>query len=171
MPRGRAWTVGELAYIRRWAGRKPAHEIARHLKRTKQAVERQAQRMGVSLKHYESTLVWCPNCCAWRTRLTLGFCPVCSRKQTRAEQMEREKALLDRLAPEERALKRPELHDSRIDPKPKLEAVTEGMRPWAAARIEEQNAVLVQRWETLNLDRENAARRRRIERMEDQLKN
>lgn len=97
--------------------------------------------------------------------------PVCSRKQTRAEQMEREKALLDRLAPEERALKRPELHESRIDPKPRLEAVTDGMRPWAAARIEEQNAVLVQRWETLNLDRENAARRRRIERMEDQLKN
>lgn len=171
MPRGRAWTVGELAYLRRWAGRKPAHEIARHLRRTKQAVERQAQRMRLSLRHYRSSLVWCPSCCAWRTKLTLGLCPVCSRKETRAEQMEREKALLDRLAPEERALKRPGLHESRIDPAPKLASTQEHMRPWALAMAEERNAVLTQQWETRNLDRENAARRRRIERMEDQLKN
>lgn len=170
MPRGRAWIVGELSYLRKWCGRKSVAEMSRHLRRTQKAIEMQVHRMGLSQRHYVRRLVWCPNCCAWRTKLTLGLCPVCSRKRTRDEQMEREKALLDRLTPEERALKRPELHESALDPPPRLRQVAEGMHPWARDRIEEENAVAVQRWEARNLDRENAARRRRINRMAEQLR-
>ncbi|MEG1247060.1 hypothetical protein, partial [Gordonibacter sp.] len=90
MPRGRAWTVGELSYLRKWAGRKSVAEMCRHLRRTQKAVELQMQRMGLSQRHYARRLVWCPNCCAWRTKLTLGFCPVCSRRNTRESHMDRE---------------------------------------------------------------------------------
>ena len=43
----RAWTTDELAYLRRWAGRKGIERMHDELGRTKHAIEVQMSRMGV----------------------------------------------------------------------------------------------------------------------------
>lgn len=156
-------------YLRTWAGKKSAREIAGDLHRSKRAVECQMSSLMISYRHHESKLVWCENCCAWRTRITDGFCPVCSRKRTREAQKATEARLMRRLTPGEAAMKRPQLHQSLIDPKPRPSSIS-GLTDYYAAKVADRDAVAMQEWEVRQLDRENAARRRRIERLKNQLK-
>lgn len=164
----RNWTTGDIRYLRKYAGRIPVHKLALHLKRTQQAVKTQARKHGIDIRYFTQRLVWCSNCCAWRTKLTLGLCPVCTRKQTREQQIEREHYLLSLITPAQRALKRPELHESRIDRLPPLH-VPADTSEYEKARCSEADAIATQRIEIANLDRENSTRRRRINRLEKQV--
>ena len=80
---------------------------------------------GVSLRHYESVLVWCPNCATWRTKVFkgTGLCLVC-RLRSRVDRCRRrcEEALLE-LPDEARAefLSKQFKRGSSIPPKPKME--------------------------------------------------
>lgn len=66
MPR-RSWTTSEVRFLKKWAGRISANEICEALGRSKASVQSKVCELrkggeGVSLRHYESVLVWCPNC-------------------------------------------------------------------------------------------------------------
>lgn len=72
------WTTSELAYLQANAGHLPVAEIARELKRSRSSIKAMASRLGVSLRHYESSLAWCDFCATMRSELDEeGRCPVC----------------------------------------------------------------------------------------------
>lgn len=162
----RAWTTDELAYLRRWAGRKGIELMHDELGRTKHAIEVQMSRMGLSWRCHECGLVWCQQCCAWRTKLVDGMCPVCTRKATRDRQMEQERVLVGMLDAEQRAALRPGMHRSRIDPRPRSRS-PEIENVFEKQVADEEAARAMESWEVRNLNRENAARRRRIERLRE----
>lgn len=168
MPWTRSWTTEEDERLLALAGSRSVQEIAEELGRSQHAVRNRMSDLLLSARHWESTLEWCPNCCAWRTRITDGYCPVCSRMRTRDEQRAAEARLLRRLTPGEAAMKRPQLQQSRLDPKPRP-TPTSGMDEYHASRARDRDAVAIQEWEVRQLDRENAARRRRIERLRRQM--
>ena len=101
MPR-RSWTTSEVRFLKKWAGRISANEICEALGRSKASVQSKVCELrkggeGVSLRHYESVLVWCPNCATWRTKVFkgTGLCLVC-RLRSRVDRCRRrcEEALL-----------------------------------------------------------------------------
>lgn len=72
------WTTSDVRYLRENAGRVPLEDIARHLKRSQQAVRIRASLLGTSVRCYRRKLVWCDQCATWRTALDAdGRCPIC----------------------------------------------------------------------------------------------
>ena len=65
-------------------------------------------------------------------------------------------------------MKRPQPQQSYLDPKPRP-TPTSGLDSYYAAKVRDGDAVAMQEWEVRQLDRENAARRRRIERLRRQM--
>ena len=169
MPRGRAWTTSEIAYLKKWAGRKQVAEIHRHIKRSPHAIEHMAARLGLSLRVRAPSLEWCPECAKWRELKPGGICPVCKARRRIEHLQKREEALMAKLEPKARALKRPQLRGSHTDPKPPPLCPSQASPEWAHDVAATENARAEQRWELANLRREMAARRRRCERLEEQV--
>ena len=72
------WTTSDIRYLRENAGHVPIAELARHLKRSQQAIRSRACILGVSIRCYRRTMVWCDQCATWRTALDSdGRCPIC----------------------------------------------------------------------------------------------
>lgn len=75
------WTTSDEAYLRENAGIVPLRDMALHLKRSQSAVRIRASLLGVSVRCYERTLVWCDQCATWRTSLDgNGRCQICRLK-------------------------------------------------------------------------------------------
>ena len=51
------WTTSDIRYLRENAGHVPVAEIARHLKRSQQAIRSRACILGVSIRCYRRTMV------------------------------------------------------------------------------------------------------------------
>ena len=72
------WATSDIRYLRENAGHVPIAELARHLKRSQQAIRSRACILGVSIRCYRRTRVWCDQCATWRTALDSdGRCPIC----------------------------------------------------------------------------------------------
>ncbi len=92
----RAWTTSEERLLVDGAGRIPPCEICRLLDRSESSIKAKAAElrrrgMEVSLRYYESDLVWCPKCATWRTKVfkRSGECIVCRLKERLARQEEK----------------------------------------------------------------------------------
>ena len=166
---GRSWTTDEIARLRDEAGSMPVSSIAAAHGRTEAACSRMIARLGLSQRWHRPTLVECPECHEMRTRVTTGLCPVCSRKETAARLRAREDALLDALGRDAVAARRESTHGSRVDPRPRRRPLARGL-PWAVAEDAEARARALQEWEVRQLDRANAAARRRCNRLEAKLR-
>ena len=74
----RPWTTSDIRYLRENAGHVPIADLAKHLKRSQQAIRIRASMLGISIRCYRRTLVWCDQCATWRTALDAdGRCPIC----------------------------------------------------------------------------------------------
>lgn len=169
MPSGRSWTTRDERYLRDSAGHVPVSEMARNLMRSPDSVRKRLAHMGLSGRVWESRLEWCVACGAPREMGTGGTCPVCSRLATRERQVEEEARLMALLPSDSAALKRPQLLGSRVDPVPRHRSARPLTQVWEADRDADERAVEEQAWEVRQLDRENSSRRRRIERLREQL--
>lgn len=75
------WTTADERYLVENAGKVPLPEMAKHLKRSQQAVRIRAGLLGVSVRCYTRKLVWCDQCATWRTALDdNGRCQICRLK-------------------------------------------------------------------------------------------
>lgn len=152
--KGRRWSKEEDATLRRLAGKVEVDQIAGTLHRTRNAVRMRALKLGVDYRCKVPTLMRCPRCGQWRTYLYLGLCGVCIRTDTRDALIARERKLLYEVPESYRAnatdrrtvVRQTEYEDRSLDPV-------------------ELERVLCER-----LDRENATRRRRCERMEEAIR-
>ena len=177
MPR-RSWTTSEVRFLKKWAGRISANEICEALGRSKASVQSKVCELrkggeGVSLRHYESVLVWCPNCATWRTKVFkgTGLCLVC-RLRSRVDRCRRrcEEALLE-LPDEARAefLSKQFKRGSIIPPKPKMKKA-DGSSEYERRRCEEENAVAIEEWEVSYLRRMANAEKARLYRIREKAK-
>ena len=72
------WTTSDVRYLRENAGHVPIAELAKHLKRSQQAIRIRASMLGISIRCYRRTMVWCDQCATWRTETDAdGRCPIC----------------------------------------------------------------------------------------------
>lgn len=91
----RSWTTLEERYLREQAGLISIEDLCAALGRSESSIRSKVTQMrkngeSISLAYFESSLVWCPQCATWRTKLfkRSGLCPVC-RLQERLEKNER----------------------------------------------------------------------------------
>lgn len=147
--KGRRWTPADDATLARLAGKVDLTQLAQTLHRTEVAVRLRCTKLGLVSRCQCATLIRCPRCGEWRTRLDGGICTVCHKEDTRDALLERERDLLDR--------------------------VSAGYREWSGARRGGDvrrtarsglDPVELERRQCERLDRENATLRRRCERME-----
>lgn len=171
--RRRSWTTSEVRLLMEWAGRRPVPEICEELGRTEASVRSKAgelRRRGadVSLRCYESKLVWCPNCATWRTKVfgRSGTCLVCRLRERVARSERRCEEALASLPDEARAefLSKQFKRGSAAPPRPRADAA-EGASRYEAARSEAEFAVLVERWEVARLRRMANAEKMRLSRI------
>lgn len=74
------WTTDDIAYLLDTAGRLSLRVICRELKRSSMSVKKMAARLNLSLRCYQTKLVWCNECAQWRSYInkSTGKCKVCS---------------------------------------------------------------------------------------------
>lgn len=149
--KGRRWSKEDDATLRRLAGKVELAQIAGTLHRTVDSVRMRAQKLGVDCHCSVPTLMRCPRCGQWRTYLRMGICRVCMRMDTRDVLVERERRLLYEVPESYRV----SATDRRSE-----------MRRDAGRGDRELDPVELERVLCARLDRENATRRRRCERME-----
>lgn len=171
MPRGRAWTTSEIAYLKKWAGRKSVAEIHRHVKRSPHAIEHMAARLGLSLRVYKSRLVWCPKCSKRRTSVDRkhGWCRVCRKAIDLAgREKECERALKAMPAGRRERYEHNETKrgtkSTSLGPVPILK-VPEGVSPFCEARAIEQYYIALERWEYRRVKLQYDATKTRLMRM------
>lgn len=151
--KGKRWTAEDDALLSRYAGKVSLDQVAGMLHRTTDSVRKRAELLGIDHRCPKPTLMICPRCGEWRTRLEDGICMVCHKQDTRDALEQRERGLLDMVsdAYRERAMSRRQAEPRR--PRRK------GLGP-----------VEVERVLCAQLDKENSTRRRRCERMEQWLR-
>lgn len=147
--KGSRWSRTDDAMLRRLAGTMDVAQLAAILRRTERSVVWRAGQLGVRVECPAETLLRCPRCGAWRTRLVGGVCVVCRKEETRDALRRRERELEDLVSADYR-----ERADARRRERP-VRVPTGGMDAAQRERL------LCER-----LDRENATIRRRCERME-----
>ena len=171
--RGRSWTTSEVRLLMEWAGRRPLPDICNDLGRTEASVRSKVgelRRCGadVSLRYYESKLVWCPNCATWRTRVfgRTGTCLVCRLRERVARSERRCEEALASLPDEARAefLSKQFKRGSVASPMPRADA-PEGASRYEATKAEAEHAVLVEHWEVDHLRKMANAEKMRLSRI------
>ena len=172
-PQRRNWTTSEVKRLEELAGRAPVAEICEELGRSEpsvrsKAADLRANGMRISLKHYESPLVWCPSCATWRTKVfkRTGECLVC-RLEERVDRAKRRcDEALDGLSDEARAefLSKQFIKGSSIPPRPALKHA-ESLSAYERAKRDAEHAVLVERWEAARLRKMANAEKTRLSRI------
>ena len=164
----RDWTAADERALARMAGEVPRREICRRLRRSKASVEAKAHRMGLSLRCYPWTLVWCDACATWRTEVDAnGSCPVCEARRRLEAAEARCAEALALLPPEERALyaATESLRGSSVPPRPA--SVAAGATGYARRKAEAERLAAVEAWERKTLERRANAAKTRLKRIRE----
>lgn len=171
MPKGRAWTYKEEQFVIENSEKLSLEEIAQSLNRTPHAVEvrwyemKQDGRAKGSLRHWKTRLVWCEECSAWRRK---GKCRVCNERKKLQKTRDKEAELYSQLNPDNKLRKRPQVHGSKVTPRPKPKD-TSGMTPYYKDRVEEIYNMALETWALENIHREQRAIQKRCERLRKEL--
>ena len=170
---GRSWTTSEVRCLLEWAGKRPLSDICAELGRTEASVKSKAaelRRSGqkVSLRFYESKLVWCPNCATWRTKVfrATGMCLVCRLKERVGRAERKCEEALAALPDEARAefLSKQRKRGSAVPLKPKIVPPT-GNTPYEAMKYQADSAAATELWEVACLRRMANAEKTRLSRI------
>ncbi len=165
----RPWSTLEVRFLLENAGKLPVSGIAKQLKRSEAAIRAKTSKLkkdgyDISLKHYESKLVWCPTCATWRSKLfkRTGECRVC-RTRDRLQRNERRCQLaIDALPADKRAqyLTHSRGFGGSLPTKPPYPRL-EGKTIYESNMLQEQYILEIENWETACLlKRINAAKTR-----------
>ena len=171
--RQQAWTTEEITQLQDMAGRLSRREICRSLKRTRKSVQCMADRLGLSLRCYQSRLVWCVECASWRSRVSpkTGRCRVC---QMREQLRGREDActqVLEQMSEKQRRtyLDAESLRHTRstsLEPRPQKRASCP-VSMYERAKAEEQYLLDLEEWEYRRVLLPYNAAKKRLQRMRE----
>ena len=164
------WTTSEIKRLCDWAGRRPLREICEELGRSEASVRGKARELRkegreISLRFYESNLVWCSNCATWRTKVfsKTGACLVCRLR----ERVDRAKAKCDgalsALPDEARAefLSKQSKRGSCPPQKPKLVSPRDNS-PYEVKKAQVANALAAEEWQVAYLRKMANAEKTRL---------
>lgn len=172
-PHGKSWTTSEVKYLLEWAGKRSVPDICKDLGRTEASVRSKAaelRRSGqeMSLRFYESKLVWCPSCATWRTKVfgATGMCLVCRLKERVARAESKCEEALAALPDEARAefLSKQHKRGSGIPLKPKVVPPLSNT-PYDSMKFQADSAVAAERWEVACLRKMANAEKTRLSRI------
>lgn len=173
----RAWTTSEERLLVDGAGRIPPCEICRLLDRSESSIKAKAAElrrrgMEVSLRYYESDLVWCPKCATWRTKVfkRSGECIVCRLKERLARQEEKCSVSLSEMPDDARAafLAKQFKRGSIVPPKPVI-AQPKNNSPYCKAETDANHAVSIEQWEASYYRKLISAEKMRLSRIRKKL--
>jgi len=167
------WSTLDRAFLKENAGKIPIRAICEHLKRSRSSIATLASREGLSLRCFESTLVWCSECASWRTALSpkTGYCKICAMRQQikgREDECTRVLAVMDqqqRLRYEESEKRR---HTRTIPIKPHKQ-ITLNMSHYQSKRAEDLYLREMEAWEHQCLKLRYDATKKRLERMREKV--
>lgn len=163
------WTLGEIRFLKASAGKIPQEEIQRTLGRSAKAVDHMASRLGLSLRFYASSLVWCPRCATWRTSLNArtGDCPVCAKREQLLRGEWRISQSLKKLDEAQRAtyLTQETRRGSRSIPYKPTRKFFHHQNAYQAAKAEETYLIEIEKWEIRCLELRINADKKRLERI------
>lgn len=173
-PQGRkSWTTSEVRCLLEQAGKRPLSDICAELGRTEASIKSKAaelRRSGqkVSLRFYESELVWCPNCATWRTKVfrATGMCLVCRLKKRVGRAERKCEEALAALPDETRAefLSKQHKRGSAVPLKPKVVPPT-GNTPYETMKFQADSATAIELWEVACLRKMANAEKTRLSRI------
>lgn len=164
------WTLGEIRFLKANAGKIPQEEIQRTLNRSAKAIDHMASRLGLSLRFYTSSLVWCPRCATWRTSLNArtGNCPVCTKHEQLLKGEWRISQSLKKLDEAQRItyLNQETRRGPRSIPsKPTRKQAHHRQSAYQAAKAEELYLIEIEKWELRCLELRINADKKRLERI------
>ena len=167
------WTVADERFLWENAGKVPRRELCRRLKRSGEAVDQKAKRMGLSLRCYVPKCRPCPKCGKPRSQFGRdGTCRVCGVKALIRRADEDTSRAMAMLPPEHLATYQATevLLQSTPLPKPKAPSY-EGLTAYQEAKARDEHARALEEWEFGTLNRRLKAKRRRVERMRKKIEN
>lgn len=175
----RPWSTLEVRFLLDNAGKLPVPVIAEELNRSEASIRAKASKLkkdgcDVCLRHFESSLVWCPKCATWRSKLfkKSGECRVC-RTRDRLQRNERRCQLaVNALPAEKRAqyLMHSKTLGGSLPPRPPFPNL-DGKTRYESSALQEQYNLDIENWETECLLKRIYAAKTRLMRIRRKLEN
>ena len=173
------WTMDDVAFLIRNAGRMPKREICRRLRRSSESVKQMAKRLRaqghpVDLRYFEPRSTICPSCGrASATMRETGICRPCQLRRQLTAIEGTISDLMERLPADVRATYEDTEaeRDARvIDPRPQRPRYDEPPSYYRRMVDEEAYDMAMEQWETRRMQRAVKAAQKRKERIRARLR-